>query len=198
MTRTISEIEEEMGQYQQEGNLGKVMDLVDELGNLGDRLVKACAETDWDEITFLNHEIGMDLTEDVYLQVAAKYGQTEVIKYLVQNGSDIHAEGDAALHTAVINGQLKSVECLVSLGANVHAIDERAIKDAVRNDFSEIVKFLAGSGASVEAVIGLSGLEDSRQEVYEWAVAYKKAKDLRESLEKSLANNEAVEPRIKV
>lgn len=188
--RTVQDIEEEMEQYQEQGNLGKVMDLVDELGNLGDRLVKACAETDWSDIEFLNEEIGMDLTESVYLKVAAKYGQTEVIKYLVQQGSDIHAENDAALHTAVINDQLKSVQCLVTLGADVHALDERAIKDAARNDFLEIVKFLAGSGASIEAVIGLGGLEDCHQEVYEWAVAYKEAKNLKESLEESLSEGE--------
>ena len=191
--RTVSEIEEEMEQYQEEGNLGKVMDLVDELGNLDDRLCDACAYADWEEIKHLK-SLGVDLTSITFLAPAAKFGQTEVIKYLIQHGSDIHAENDYALYLAAVHQKLEAVRCLVTLGANVHALDERTVKVAAENDFLDIVQYLVGEGASVDAVLGIRGLEDYHQEVYEWAVAYKQAKDMKESLEEDLDDENEITP----
>ncbi|MCA8354185.1 ankyrin repeat domain-containing protein [Burkholderia cepacia] len=196
--RTVSEIEEEMEQYQEEGNIGKVMDLVDELGNLDDRLCQACAHADWEKIKYLK-SLGLDLTSITFLSPAARFGQVEVIKYLVQHGSDIHAENDHALYAAVTDKQLESVRCLVSLGANVNARNGEIVKIAAENDFLDIVQCLVGAGASIDALLGIRTLEDYHQEVYEWAVAYKQAKDLKEGLEDDLDDgNQITPPRNKV
>ncbi|MHA6860360.1 ankyrin repeat domain-containing protein [Ralstonia pseudosolanacearum] len=181
----MSEIEEEMDYHQEEGNLGAVMDLVDELGNMGDRLTLAISNGDLDGVLYFA-SLGFDIREPFYLRIAAKYGQCKLIDYLVRHGSDIHAENDDALFTAAVEKQLGAVRCLVSLGANVHALDERTIKVAAENDFLDIAQYLAGEGASVEAVLSVKGLSDYHAEVYEWAIAYKQAKDLRDSLDENL------------
>ncbi|MCA7983695.1 MULTISPECIES: ankyrin repeat domain-containing protein [Burkholderia cepacia complex] len=167
--RTVSKIEEEMEQYQEEGNVGKVMDLVDELGNLGDRLCTACAHADWEEIQHLE-SLGMDLTENTFLKVAAKYGQPEVIMYLADKGADVHVDNDAAIRHAVQHSKLESVQCLVSLGANVDAAIE------------------ATNECSPECPEELKG----------WLLAWKNAKELRDSLEVDLTEKETIAPKTKV
>lgn len=139
--RTVSEIEEEMEQYQEEGNLGKVMDLVDELGNMQDRLYKAIAEGDLNEALYFN-SLGFDLREAACLRVAAKYGQCKLIGYLIRNGTDVHANGDEALCFAAEHGHLEAVQCLVALGADVHAQEEKPVKLATHTDKIGVVQYL--------------------------------------------------------
>ena len=48
-------------------------------------------------------------------------GRVNIVKYLVDNGANIHADDDCALREAAVNGYLEVVKYLVEKGANIHA-----------------------------------------------------------------------------
>ncbi|HDR9038418.1 TPA: ankyrin repeat domain-containing protein [Burkholderia vietnamiensis] len=191
--RTVSEIEKEMDYHQEEGNLGTVMNLVDKLGNMGDRLTVAIANGDWDGALYFE-SLGFDLREPFYLKIAAKHGQCEIIKHLVQRGSDVHANGEEALCFAAEGGHLEAVQCLVDLGADVHAQEERAVKLATHADRINVVPYLVEAGASIDAVLEITGNGNFYPELHKWAQAYKS----KQTLEAELAQKEERTPKTKI
>ena len=80
---------------------------------------------------------------------AAKSGNLEVVKYLVENGADIHAEKDYALRLAAYNGHLDVVKYLVEKGVNIHADGDYSLKLATVNGNLEVVKYLVEKGADI-------------------------------------------------
>ena len=65
-----------------------------------------------------------------------------VIKQLVKQGADVHADDDYALQLAASNGQLEVVKYLVEQGADIHAWDDYALRWAAENGQLEVVKYL--------------------------------------------------------
>ncbi|WP_334036103.1 ankyrin repeat domain-containing protein [Burkholderia orbicola] len=191
--RTVSEIEEEMEQYQEEGNLGKVMDLVDELGNMQDRLYKAIAEGDLNEALYFD-SLGFDLREATCLRVAAKYGQCKLIGYLIRNGADVHANGDEALCFAAEQGHLEAAQCLVELGADVHAQEEKPVKLATHTDKIGVVQYLVEAGASIDAVLEITGSGSFYPDLHQWAQSYKR----KQKLEGELSQKDEPTPKTKI
>jgi hypothetical protein len=43
-----------------------------------------------------------------------------VVKYLVEQGANIHSDGDYAARKSAVNGHLKVFKYLVGQGANIH------------------------------------------------------------------------------
>jgi len=66
----------------------------------------------------------------------------KVIKRLVKEGADIHANNDLALRLASYNGYLGIVKYLVSKGADIHVFDDYALIWASRNGHLSVVKYL--------------------------------------------------------
>lgn len=65
---------------------------------------------------------------DQALFFAAKHGQTEVVKYLLDHGTDpnsLHHENQTAIHWASFNGHLDCVKSLIEAGANPSLRDKR-------------------------------------------------------------------------
>ena len=89
--------------------------------------------------------------DDSSLQVSAEYGNLEVVKYLVKHGADIHAKDDVALRWSVEKGHLEVVKYLVEQGANIHADDDASLRSAAYNGRLEVVKYLIGQGANIHA-----------------------------------------------
>ncbi|PRD76145.1 hypothetical protein C6P74_23945 [Burkholderia multivorans] len=193
MTRTVSEIEAEMEYHQEDGNLGKVMDLVDELGNMGDRLTAAITNGDLDGVLYFE-SLGFDLKEPFYLKIAAKYGQCEIINHLIQCGSDVHANGDEALCFASEHGHLEAVQCLLDLGANVQAQEEKPVKLATHADRISVVQYLVGAGASIDAVLEVTGSGSFYPELHKWAQSYKS----KLTLEAQLPQRDESAPKTKI
>jgi len=50
---------------------------------------------------------------DEFLRKAAKYGHTEVVKLLLEQGADVHADNDWALVWAADNGHKEVVKLLL-------------------------------------------------------------------------------------
>ncbi|UZF16110.1 ankyrin repeat domain-containing protein [Ralstonia pseudosolanacearum] len=191
--RTVIEIEEEMDRHQEEGNLGAVMNLVDELGNMGDRLTAAITKGDLSSTLYFE-SLGFDLKEPYYLKIAAKYGQCEIIKHLIQCGSDVHANDDEALGCAAEGGHLEAVQCLVELGANIHAQEEKPVKLATHGNKISVVQYLVGAGASIDAVLEITGSGSFYPELHKWAQSYKS----KLTLEAQLPQRDESAPKTKI
>ena len=80
----------------------------------------------------------------------------ECVKWLLNNGYDVHAENDYALHWASSNGHLEVVKELLDAGADVHAKDDWALQYASQRGHLEVVKVLLEAGADVHAEINLA------------------------------------------
>lgn len=94
------------------------------------------------------------------LQLAARYGHLEVVKYLTTKGANINSE-DASnnfspLFLASREGHLKVVEYLVQTGANLESSEKGGctpLHAAADEDHLEIVKFLVCHGANMYATL---------------------------------------------
>lgn len=81
----------------------------------------------------------------------SRRGNLEVLKYLVENGADIHAAKDSALSSAAFNGHLEIVKYLVEHGADIHSEHNRALRWAAERGYLEIVNYLVEHGANIHA-----------------------------------------------
>ena len=82
---------------------------------------------------------------------ASHIGVLGVVKYLVNNGANIHTKNDEVLRWASINGNKNVVEYLVDNGADVNVADDYALRYASANGHLEVVKYLVDHGANVNA-----------------------------------------------
>ena len=90
--------------------------------------------------------------KDTGLRAASRYGYLEMVKYLVENGADIHARNDNALREASRYGHLDIVKYLVENGADIHALNDEALRMASYNGHLDIVKFLVNNGANIHSL----------------------------------------------
>ena len=66
-----------------------------------------------------------------HLRWAAARGHLETVKYLVEQGADIHAQKDKALRYAVYyDGNLEVIKYLVESGADIHADNDYVLRYA--------------------------------------------------------------------
>jgi ankyrin repeat protein len=98
-------------------------------------------------------EEGADVNSDDSraLQNAAGNDHVEVIRVLISSGADIHAGDDKALRMAANLRQYNAVRILLEHGANVHAYNSKAFRLAAWNGDVEAVKLLLSYGADVHA-----------------------------------------------
>ena len=89
-------------------------------------------------------------TNQLFL-TASKKGHLEIVKLLIQNGADIHAENDYALRWASQEGHIEVVTFLIQNGADIHAENEYALRWSSENGHLEIVKILIQKGADIHA-----------------------------------------------
>jgi ankyrin repeat protein len=91
------------------------------------------------------------------LQLAAYFGNYDVVLYLLQNGADANAAASnnnrvQALHSAVSSGHADIVKLLLTWGADVNARQQSgytALHAAAQNGDEEIVSLLLNNGADV-------------------------------------------------
>lgn len=86
--RKITEIEAEMEQAAKTGNIGKMMDLVDEHGNIFDKMHEAIVYGDLDRIAELE-DLGINITDAQFSKLAIISNQLLVIVHQVNKGADI-------------------------------------------------------------------------------------------------------------
>ena len=86
--RTLKEIEGEMDRNVPLGNIGKVMDLVDEHGNTMDQMFYAIYDGDLDRICYLE-QFGIDVTGESFVVAAVRNDQLMVVANQVRRGLDV-------------------------------------------------------------------------------------------------------------
>jgi ankyrin repeat protein len=75
----------------------------------------------------------------------------EVIKSLIEEGADIHADNDYVLRWSAENGYLETVKYLVKKGSNINAYSDCALRYAANNGHLEVVKYFVEEGANIHA-----------------------------------------------
>lgn len=119
------------------------------------KLIDAATE---DDLSFIqkSKEEGLDIHMDDYaaFRKAAERGSIEVVKYLLDNGADIHIYQDVALIDAAtsIRRSLETVKYLVENGANIHANSDLALRRAMNCKYFDVVKYLLENGADVHCL----------------------------------------------
>jgi ankyrin repeat protein len=83
------------------------------------------------------------------LQRAASYGHFEMVKFLENNGANLHEGYSFAFRRAIANGHLEVADYLYKKGADVHHGNEEALHTAINRGRKEIVEFLIDRGADV-------------------------------------------------
>ena len=86
--RTLKEIDNEIDCYKKLGDLGLVMNLVDERGNTFDKMHDAIAEGDLDRIAELE-QLGLKITDEQFWKSAIISDQLLVIAQQVSRGVNI-------------------------------------------------------------------------------------------------------------
>ena len=82
---------------------------------------------------------------------ASQYGNIEAVKYLVENGADVHADDDKALIFASKNGNIEVVKYLVEYGSDIHANNDEALEQASYFGHLDVVQYLVEHGADIHA-----------------------------------------------
>ena len=103
------------------------------------------------------------------IHVAAKYGNVEIVKALVENGASVHSidnDSMTALHVACYEGHLDLVKYLIDAGAHLNCPDGRGrspLFNAIGYNHVDVVKYLISEGGIVNCVdnIGWTPLIES-------------------------------------
>ena len=72
---------------------------------------------------------------------AATNGNLKIIKYLVEQGADIHADNDYALRLASSYGKLEIIKYLVEKGSNIYMNNNSALRRASQSNQLEIIQY---------------------------------------------------------
>ena len=89
-------------------------------------------------------EKGSDIhiKNDAALQYASEFGRTEIVKFLIEKGANIHANNDFAFRISSEMGHIDVVKILVENGADIHVLNDTSLKTASFNGYIDVVKFL--------------------------------------------------------
>ena len=86
------------------------------------------------------------------LRNAARNGHVEIVKYLITNGANVHANNNQALRNAALGGHLEVVKYLIEdHDANVNPEHDHVLSGAVEYGHLDVVKYLVSKGANVHA-----------------------------------------------
>ena len=83
----------------------------------------------------------------------AKNGHLHIVKYLAEQGQDIHKDDEAVLRYSAKNGHLDVVKyCVEEHQADIHAGEGFALRHSAASGHLEVVKYLVENGADIHAV----------------------------------------------
>lgn len=82
------------------------------------------------------------------LLLASIHNHFDIVCYLVDTGTNIHAHNNAALRWSAFYGNLKMVKMLLNRGANIHINDTECLIGAVYRGHLNVVKYLVEKGVN--------------------------------------------------
>ena len=97
---------------------------------------------------FVKKVEGMDFgNKEMLLLYCAKYDKNEFVKFLINDGANIHAYKDIALSWAVQNKNLELAKFLIDKGANVNVNEPYTLLSvAMYNEDKDMIKLLKDNG----------------------------------------------------
>lgn len=109
------------------------------------QFLKACKNGDLERVKTLSTHI---TPKELGLSLAIKYGRLNIVKYLVENGANIHHDSGEPIRDACRNGHLSVVKYLVEKGVDIHNHQEASMRLACFNGYLKIVKYLVSLGVN--------------------------------------------------
>jgi len=74
------------------------------------------------------------IVNNITMKDCIKSNSPECVKWLLNNGYDVHTEDDSALCWASRYCHLEVVKLLLEAGANIHAIDDKTMDEVTFQD----------------------------------------------------------------
>jgi ankyrin repeat protein len=97
------------------------------------------------------------------LAIAAQYGKTDFVKYLIDKGTNIHVWEEWALRWAAINGYVEIVKFLIDAGADLQSAVAWKFAYAVKNDYFEN---LINAGADPKELLKIAQKQNLKKAQY--------------------------------
>jgi len=111
------------------------------------------------------------------LIIGAENGHLKVVRYLVENGANIHTTNDYALRYSAKNGHLNVVKYLVENGANISAGHDYALRKSAENGHLEVVRYLVEKGANIHDYVLRKSIENNHLEIVKYLAEQGKIQD---------------------
>lgn len=89
--------------------------------------------------------------DDAALRSSAGHGHTKIVALLLEHYANVHANDDAALQLSAEHGHAQVVALLLKHDANVHANDDNALRASASNGQIKTLRILLEHGANVHA-----------------------------------------------
>ena len=98
---------------------------------------------------FLTEHKLLDADLNMLLNMGVKLNVSNLVKYAIENGADIHNNKDFALRTASERGQYDILVYLVEHGANIHTLNDYPLRvSAKHNNYASVI-YLVEHGANI-------------------------------------------------
>lgn len=99
------------------------------------------------------------------LTYAIKEDYYHTVRYLHENGADIHVDKGYALRLAAWFGNFQIVQYSHENGADIHAFDEYALQNAAQKNHYDIVRYLYENGADFDVAISNAYSQETKQKL---------------------------------
>lgn len=83
------------------------------------------------------------------LVTASYHGHLDTVKYLVENGADVHVDDDKAFIYAVIESNIDVAKYLLQFGMDINMNNEYLLRYHIRRKNGGMIKFLVDNGANI-------------------------------------------------
>ncbi len=97
--------------------------------------------------------------KDYVLIQVSKYGDIDMMEYLVSLGADIHADNNSAFRSAISRGYLTHIKYLISMGAKLDTDDALCLA----SDYLDVVQYLVSAGMNTSNHINNALCESSKK-----------------------------------
>jgi ankyrin repeat protein len=116
----------------------------------------ACSNGFFEIAEHLVKEVDIEMNDNVCLINASSKGYIDIIKMLIDNGTNISSKNNLSFRSACAYGNLDIAKLLLEKGAKIHSKNDYAIRWASYYGHYEVVKFLVEMGANINAKNDLS------------------------------------------
>lgn len=97
-----------------------------------------------------NKDLDLHYDNGIFLVKSAKVNAFDCVKFLVENGVDVHSHEDNALRWAANNGHNEIAIYLIEKGADISAKNNSALRYTAYKGNQELFSYLVNQGAPLE------------------------------------------------